>query len=198
MIARSKLTPFEAYKTYVSLKNHFTKESYDYFKYGGKGKFSETSFEVRKDKYFFYKLSKQKDLVNYIVSNFVVNENLWVGDLVNEEQSNSHYMQWLKKQQSLTYIISNEIELLDDNLNQNILVTDGQHPPLLRMFKQGKISAETLIALDDVLNIFKHWNKNIEEDIIWPKMYLKLMKYKPFIKYDTVKIKELLKKRFLT
>jgi len=198
MIARSKLTPFEAYKTYVSLKNHFTKESYDYFKYGGKGKFSESSFEVRKDKYFFYKLSKQKDLVNYIVSNFVVNENLWVGDLVNEEQSNSHYMQWLKKQQSLTYIISNEIELLDDNLNQNILVTDGQHPPLLRMFKQGKISAETLIALDDVLNIFKHWNKNIEEDIIWPKMYLKLMKYKPFIKYDTVKIKELLKKRFLT
>lgn len=192
------MTPFEAYKTYVSLKNHFTKESYDYFKYGGKGKFSETSFEVRKDKYFFYKLSKQKDLVNYIVSNFVVNENLWVGDLVNEEQSNSHYMQWLKKQQSLTYIISNEIELLDDNLNQNILVTDGQHPPLLRMFKQGKISAETLIALDDVLNIFKHWNKNIEEDIIWPKMYLKLMKYKPFIKYDTVKIKELLKKRFLT
>jgi len=198
MIARSKLTPFEAYKTYVSLKNHFTKESYDYFKYGGKGKFSESSFEVRKDKYFFYKLSKQKDLVNYIVSNFVVNENLWVGDLVNEEQSNSHYMQWLKKQQSLTYIISNEIELLDDNLNQNILVTDGQHPPLLRMFKQGKISAETLIALDDVLNIFKHWNKNIEEDIIWPKMYLKLMKYKPFIKYDTAKIKELLKKRFLT
>jgi len=192
------LTPFEAYKTYVSLKNHFTKESYDYFKYGGKGKFSESSFEVRKDKYFFYKLSKQKDLVNYIVSNFVVNENLWVGDLVNEEQSNSHYMQWLKKQQSLTYIISNEIELLDDNLNQNILVTDGQHPPLLRMFKQGKISAETLIALDDVLNIFKHWNKNIEEDIIWPKMYLKLMKYKPFIKYDTAKIKELLKKRFLT
>lgn len=192
------MTPFEAYKTYVSLKNHFTKESYDYFKYGGKGKFSETSFEVRKDKYFFYKLSKQKDLVNYIVSNFVVNENLWVGDLVNEEQSNSHYMQWLKKQQSLTYIISNEIELLDDNLNQNILVTDGQHPPLLRMFKQGKISAETLIALDDVLNIFKHWNKNIEEDIIWPKIYLKLMKYKPFIKYDTVKIKELLKKRFLT
>lgn len=192
------MTPFEAYKTYVSLKNHFTKESYDYFKYGGKGKFSESSFEVRKDKYFFYKLSKQKDLVNYIVSNFVVNENLWVGDLVNEEQSNSHYMQWLKKQQSLTYIISNEIELLDDNLNQNILVTDGQHPPLLRMFKQGKISAETLIALDDVLNIFKHWNKNIEEDIIWPKMYLKLMKYKPFIKYDTVKIKELLKKRFLT
>jgi len=198
MIARSKLTPFEAYKTYVSLKNHFTKESYDFFKYGGKGKFSESSFEVRKDKYFFYKLSKQKDLVNYIVSNFVVNENLWVGDLVNEEQSNSHYMQWLKKQQSLTYIISNEIELLDDNLNQNILVTDGQHPPLLRMFKQGKISAETLIALDDVLNIFKHWNKNIEEDIIWPKMYLKLMKYKPFIKYDTAKIKELLKKRFLT
>lgn len=87
------MTPFEAYKTYVSLKNHFTKESYDYFKYGGKGKFSESSFEVRKDKYFFYKLSKQKDLVNYIVSNFVVNENLWVGDLVNEEQSNSHYMQ---------------------------------------------------------------------------------------------------------
>jgi hypothetical protein len=30
------MTPFEVYKKYLALKNHFTKDSYDYFKYGGK------------------------------------------------------------------------------------------------------------------------------------------------------------------
>ena len=30
-----KVTPFECYKTYVAMKQHFTKDKYDYFKYGG-------------------------------------------------------------------------------------------------------------------------------------------------------------------
>ena len=30
------MTPFEVYKTYLSIKNHFTKDKYDYHKYCGK------------------------------------------------------------------------------------------------------------------------------------------------------------------
>ena len=32
--------PYHAYKTYLSLRNHLTKESYDYHKYGGKSRAS--------------------------------------------------------------------------------------------------------------------------------------------------------------
>ena len=28
--------PFDCYKSYIALKNHFTKDSYDYLKYAGK------------------------------------------------------------------------------------------------------------------------------------------------------------------
>ena len=43
------------------LKNHFTKEKYDYHKYCGKSRASIQSFYKRKDRFFFEKLSRQKD-----------------------------------------------------------------------------------------------------------------------------------------
>jgi len=196
MLGTNKVTPFEAYTTYLALKNHFTKESYDFFKYGGKGKASQNSFEVRKDKYFFHKLSKHKDVANYIVANILIKDNLWVGDLVNDDEANDIYTEWLKRQQSLTYLFKNEIEKMDDNLNKNILVEDGQHPHLLNLYKKKIISGETLVIIDDILGVFKHWNKNISEEVIWPKIRVKLNKYKPFISFDKNKMKVILKERF--
>ena len=34
----AEVSPFEAYQTYLALKQHFTRPSYDYFKYNGKVK----------------------------------------------------------------------------------------------------------------------------------------------------------------
>ena len=31
-----KVTPFETYQTYLSMKSHFTNPKYDFIKYGGK------------------------------------------------------------------------------------------------------------------------------------------------------------------
>ena len=39
-----KVTPFDAYKSYLGLKNHFTKPKYDYHKYCGKSRASLQSF----------------------------------------------------------------------------------------------------------------------------------------------------------
>jgi len=38
------MMPFDAYKCYLSLKNHFTKDSYDYHKYCGKSRATIQSF----------------------------------------------------------------------------------------------------------------------------------------------------------
>ena len=54
------MMPFDSYKTYLSLKNHFTKDSYDYFKYCGKSRASLQSFYKRKDRMWFEKVSRQK------------------------------------------------------------------------------------------------------------------------------------------
>ena len=54
------MTPIEVYKTYLAFKNHFTKPNYDYFQYCGKSRASTESFNKRKDKYFFERMSRQK------------------------------------------------------------------------------------------------------------------------------------------
>ena len=51
------MTGFEVYKVYLALKQHFTKQEYDYFKYHGKVRANENSFEQRRDRYFFKKLA---------------------------------------------------------------------------------------------------------------------------------------------
>ena len=63
--------PFDAYKQYLSLKNHFTKEKYDYHKYCGKSRSTVQSFYKRKDRFWFEKLARNKDdkeVVDFFVS----------------------------------------------------------------------------------------------------------------------------------
>ena len=65
------MTGFDCYRTYLAFKNHFTKDNFDYFKYGGKTNATTTSFNKRKDKYFFEKMSRQKkdeDIVDYFTA----------------------------------------------------------------------------------------------------------------------------------
>ena len=57
------MTGYEAFSLYNSLKLHFSQQTYDYFKYNGKSNISVNSFENRKDKYHFYKLSRKYNQV---------------------------------------------------------------------------------------------------------------------------------------
>ena len=80
------VTPFETYQHYLSLKNHFTNPKYDFFKYGAKTRASVTSFNKRKDKYWFEKTSRKysdEEVVDFLVSNFAASDNpqnLWIGE----------------------------------------------------------------------------------------------------------------------
>ena len=103
-----KVTPFETYQTYLSIKNHFSSPRYDYFKYGGRSRAKITAFNKRKDKYWFEKTSRKypdKDIVDFLVSNFVTANNpssLWIGEIINSGERT--YSEWSRNQQSLSYI----------------------------------------------------------------------------------------------
>ena len=49
---------YDIYVYYLAMKRHFT-SNYDFKQYNGKVKANVMSFENRKDKFFFYKLSKK-------------------------------------------------------------------------------------------------------------------------------------------
>jgi hypothetical protein len=72
-------------------------------------------------------------------------------------------------------------------------VRSGEYPDLLVGAMQNSISIETLVILNDMMNFFSMWDKKISDDIIWPSWKLKCEKYAPFITYDKVKFKNILK-----
>ena len=58
-----------------------------------------------------------------------------------------------------------------------------------------KINFETLLILDDILKFSKRLNKTISEKVLWPKLYDRMIRYKPFLKYNMTKYKMTLKKK---
>lgn len=190
------MNAFDVFKDYVALKNHFTTKSYDYFKYNGKIKANPATFNQRKDRIFFMKLAKHQDPKNFLVANFVESDNAWIGDLAYNEDAQKNYINWSKRQQSLSYIFTNDVEKLDDKFDFNFIVENGQHPPAMKLYLRKQITIETLIILIDLVRCFSHWQKNMGEDIVWKELSHKLTKYKPFLQYDRAKMKNILLARF--
>ena len=145
-----QVTPYEVYQKYLSLKQHFNKKDYDYFKFQGKVRANESSFEKRKDKHHFIRLSKiykDEELTKFFVSNFVKEREMWVGNVTSPE-GRSNYIAWKAKIQSLPYVFENEIGVVfDENENFNVIfkVEDGQHPPIVRHVFGEEVSLETLL-----------------------------------------------------
>lgn len=185
---------YEMYIYYLAIKRHFT-SSYDYHKYNGKVNASITSFETRKDKFFFYKLSKRNDAKDFILANMVNDPKIWIGDIVGE-QGEKVFMEWTKKQQSLSYVFKTELGKLDEDFDSNLITKDGQHPKLLRLHTSGNISKETLIIIDDLTNVFSYWSKKVLDKIIFPDILNTCNKYKPFLNYDKTKMKNILVAQF--
>lgn len=187
---------FEVYKTYLALKNHFTKPTYDYFKYNKRTKASRKTFESRNDKYFFQKLSKHKEYEKFLVANIVDGTYLWIGDLIGNEDSEKIFLEWKGRQESITYLFKKDLEKLKDNFDDNLLVEEGQYPYLLLLFLRKDITMETVVILNDLVSCFRYWSKSIEEDVIFPDLLHKFKKYKPFVSYDRDKMKKIVLEKF--
>jgi hypothetical protein len=187
------MTPYEAYKLFMAIKMHFTQPTYDFFKYHGKVNANLDSFNRRKDKYHFAKLAKLKDATGYLVAQYTAgNFNGWAGDLFTEEAERT-YMQYLSRQQSITYNFQSDLGKLEEGFISKFKAKDGQHPEALVMFRRGNISIETFTILNNHLNFFQLWDTRIDDTVLWPSIRERCLKYRPFLHYDRKKIKEMIK-----
>ena len=175
-----RMNEFEAYKEYIALKLHFTSD-YDYFKYNGKTNVTPHSFDGRKDKFHFKRLAtKYNDstIREYFVANLIGN-NPWVGNM-----NLVTYSQWQARTQSIEYIFQNDVEnLLTNVTNFDIIFNSdkGNHPKLVKAYLGKKISLETLVIFEKLLDFRKTFNKEITDQIIWPKVNMLIEKYEPFV-----------------
>lgn len=192
------MMPFQAYTSYLSLKNHFTKEKYDYHKYAGKTRATLKSFYNRRDRYFFEKLSRQKndkEIENFFVSNFISctdPQSLWIGDII--KNGENVYSDWQKRVQSLSYFFKQEVEdLFSENSFDEVFKVEGnKHPILLKEYLQQNVSLETLVILDRIVLYKRDFDKKIK-DPIWQLVSLKMLKYSPFLNMDIFKYRKILK-----
>ena len=193
-----KVKPFDCYKSYLGLKNHFTKEKYDYHRYGGKSRASLESFYKRKDRFFFEKLSRQKDdseVIEFFVSNFVScddPQSLWIGEIVRNGETN--YTNWKKRLQSLSYTFRTEVENVfsDKNFDKMFFIDGTKHPEIVREHLGKNLSLESLVILNKILGFKKEFDRRLN-DPVWKFLSMRIDKYDSFIHIDVFKFKSILK-----
>ena len=195
------MAPFECYKTYLALKNHFTKNSYDYHKYCKKTRASLQSFYKRRDRFFFEKMSRQKnekEIENFFVANFAScndPDTLWIGEIMREGEG--RYQTWQKKIQSLSYLFKEESQtLFEENNLEDIFKCSKGHPLILKKFLTGKISLETLVIYDKIFMFVKDFDKKLS-DPVWETISRRIKKYSPFIHIDVFSYRKTLKQLVL-
>jgi len=197
---------FEIYKVYLAVKLHFTSknQSYDFHKHGGRTTARLETFTKRRDRYFFHKLSQSyndTNVVDYFVSNFVTNTNLWVGDIIGNS-GDENYREWSKRIEALHYYYEQDIDYLIERMSANEMTFDdiftvknGQHPPILKMVLSKRISIETFVILEDLLSFSKRLNEDISETVLWPKLYDRMVRYRPFMHFNITKYRVTLRNK---
>ena len=149
------MEPIDIYLMYCAMKAHFSKNDYDFITYNGKSRVSRNSFYKRKDRYFFVKLSKKyeeyDDIKNYLISNFIVERRGYVANFNDE-----NYENWKNKRNNFYYIFTDEIRPFVNNFNPIFEAKKNEHPLLLKEYLGKRVSIETLIVLDELVEFTKN------------------------------------------
>ena len=192
------MMPFDCYKTFLAMKSHFTKETFDYQKFGNKlSKITLKSFYKRKDRFYFESMVRKypdKDIENFFVSNFVAGSDpqlVYMATIVKTGEQT--YREWQKRIQSLSYVFKNEAEdLLDGKKVDDVFDCSKGHPPILKSHLVGKTSLESMIICDRILGYRNNFNKKMD-DVVWKSVSMKMKKYSPFLNIDVFHYKKILK-----
>jgi|TARA_Y200000002_G_scaffold361618_1_gene347881 hypothetical protein len=195
------MMPLDAYKCYLAMKNHFTKDNYDYHKYAGKVRATREAFYKRKDRFWFEKFSRQKndkEVVDFFVSNFVSTTDpstMWIGEMIKEGEG--RYTDWKKKVQSLSYVFKEEVNnLFSDKKVDDVFDCSKGHPPILKSYLGGDTSLETMVICDRIFEYGKDFDKRLK-DPVWETVSRKIKKYDPFLNISVPRYKKILKEIIL-
>ena len=186
---------YDAYKLYLGLKLHFQDQKYNFVRLKGGVRSSPESFYKRKDRWFFEKLIRRyrgEQVKEFFISNFI-NGDRYGG--LHTEEADSVYTNWKKRMQSVTYNFKNDIKLLLDSVDRfdNLFVKGEQYPIILQKLYQGDIQLETFLILNQMLNFFPQFDKELDE-YQWPVTRKLCNKYSSFLTVNLKKYREIVRK----
>ena len=190
--------PFDCYKTYIAMKSHFTKDSYDYQRYGNRlPRLKVTSFYKRRDRFFFEKMSRDfpdKEIEEIFIANFISGtdpKSVYMADII--KNGRNTYLDWQKRNQSLFYLFNQEVKTIFDKQNiLDVFNCSKGHTPILKSYLGSRTSLETMVICDIILGYGKNFDKRLNEHVC-ETVSRKIKKYKPFLNINVPRYKKILK-----
>ena len=176
------MQPIDVYQMYCAMKAHFSKSSYNFIKYGGKTKVSRDSFWKRNDRYFFVKISKKynnDEIKDYLLSNFIQNRNGYIANF-----NDQNYENWLDRKMMFYNIFQQELKPYIKNFEPLFEIKGGNHPTLLKEYLGKRVSLETMVILDELVDFSKKWDEQLGDDVVWPDIKNLMKNYKGFLTID--------------
>jgi hypothetical protein len=193
---------YSVYKMYLALKLHFTTDQYDVIKQKGRIRASRQAFAKRKDIFSIRKVSKtysDEEVANFLVANFTSGDR-WGG--LFDAEANERYTEWQKKVQSLSYVFTNDLDALIEELEAEnktfddaFTIAKTQHPYIIKAFLRKTITLETLVILEKINPFLDKFDTDLSTDIMWPDISRLIRKYKPFLQFDKEKYSGILRRR---
>lgn len=174
------MTGYQTYQIYQSLKLHFTTD-YDAVKYNYKTAVRQDTFERRKDRYFFEKLSRRfnkEKLINYFTANLIRNPQAWIGDMTEEI-----YNDYIARYDKLTYMVTQDMKLMAEkgySFNDICSTSDNNSTnPLLESLRADEIHLESVVLVDILVNFLKKLRRDLNDPLgINKELVDLLLKYK--------------------
>ena len=189
---------FKAYRYYLALKLHFTKEKFNVFENRGNIKGSYETFQARNDRFMFDKLARKYDtdqeLIQYYVANFAYGNDNMVYDM---EQSEENYITWKRRKESITRTFKNDLDTLQYEVEKNNLdkintfyFVNTNFPWLVKMYLGKRITIETIHIIDKLgYNIIDNWSA--PEAMLIDVDVLRIEKLDGFVKFDKDKCQKI-------
>ena len=113
------MEPFDVYKIYLSLKLHFTTDSYDITKHKYAAKGRKETFLKRKDLMVIRKLARdfsREEIINILIANFVSGDK-WGGMF--DAEAMERYKHWKANKEKLNYTFEQDLHSIQLRLEKD-------------------------------------------------------------------------------
>jgi hypothetical protein len=196
------ISGFTLFKYDKAVKLHFTNKKYNLFEY--KGKTNGVTFEnflARRD-YNVYnaiarKFETDAESIQFLVSNYAYQND----PIHNIASSESNFILWNKRKQSITNTFKNDIDNMILTMEKKSLTCSDMIdnskdiPELFKMYLGRNITVESLFILNKFVPFIDKWESTLET--VWGKDLLIIKKLERFVKFNEETIKDILEKSLL-
>lgn len=192
---------FKAFRYYVALKLHFSKDKFDVFTNRGNVKGSVEAFQARNDRYLYEKLgakfNSDQEIIQFYVANFAYgNEDM----IYSMDQAEENYLIWKRRKESVSHLFASDISTIELEVEKNKMdmaamfyFLDNNYPHLLKMYLGKQVSVETLHMINlNGIPFLDNWKKDPRSMLLEDELR-RIDKLRGFVKYDSEKIQKIFK-----